>query len=244
MTRYLIDTHTHTVASGHAYNTIDEMSRYAAAQGLAALGITEHAPKMPGSCQLFYFTNLKSVPRQKFGIRRYMGCEANITDYAGKLDLPGKVLAQMDIVIASFHLPCIKPGGIQENTQALLGVMDNPAVHIIGHPDDQRYPVDMEQVVLAAKKKKKLLELNNASLKPTGPREGARENDLKMLALCKKHEVCIALGSDAHVEEDIANFSLCEELLKEVDFPDRLIANLDLELMGFFLAPIETLPLR
>ena len=44
------DLHTHTIASGHAYNTIREMARAAADKGLKALGITEHAlPSSPGS---------------------------------------------------------------------------------------------------------------------------------------------------------------------------------------------------
>ena len=47
--RFTLDTHTHTIASGHAYNTIDEMAVYAAGQGVTHLAITDHAPKMPGS---------------------------------------------------------------------------------------------------------------------------------------------------------------------------------------------------
>ena len=31
--KYTIDTHTHTLVSGHAYNTIDEMAAYAAGIG-------------------------------------------------------------------------------------------------------------------------------------------------------------------------------------------------------------------
>ena len=51
--RDILDVHTHTIASGHAYNTIYEMARAAAEKGLELLGITEHAPTMPGTCQLF-----------------------------------------------------------------------------------------------------------------------------------------------------------------------------------------------
>ena len=43
----ILDTHTHTIASGHAYNTINEMVRSAADKGLKLLGITDHAPMMP-----------------------------------------------------------------------------------------------------------------------------------------------------------------------------------------------------
>lgn len=51
--KYLIDTHTHTIASGHAYNTIDEMTRYAGSIGLLNLAITEHAPQMPEAAACF-----------------------------------------------------------------------------------------------------------------------------------------------------------------------------------------------
>ena len=43
----VLDLHTHTVASGHAYCTIHEMAAAAAGKGLEILGITEHAPAMP-----------------------------------------------------------------------------------------------------------------------------------------------------------------------------------------------------
>ena len=51
-----IDTHSHTLVSGHAYNTIREMAQMAAEKGLKGLAITEHAPEMPGSTHLFYFS--------------------------------------------------------------------------------------------------------------------------------------------------------------------------------------------
>lgn len=233
--KYLIDTHTHTIASGHAYNTIDEMTKYAAGIGAEALCITEHAPEMPGSCRLFYFGNLNIVPKEKYGVKRFMGCEANIMDYSGKIDLPVYGLKPCDIVIASLHIPCIKPGTMEENTKALIGAMDNEYVDIIGHPDDSRYPVDYELLVKAAKEKHKLLELNNTSLKPTGPRQGAHENDVRMLKLCKEMDVCISLGSDAHIEESICDFTEAVKVIEETDFPDRLIVNTDIDLLKSYL---------
>lgn len=78
---------------------------------------------------------------------------------------------------------------------------------------------------MQAKQNNKFLELNNTSLKPDGPRSGARENDLCMLKLCMEHGVMITLGSDAHVEEDICNFSVCGRAVKRSAFSDQLIAN-------------------
>ena len=40
--KILLDVHTHTVASGHAFSTLQEMVRTAADKGLQILGITEH----------------------------------------------------------------------------------------------------------------------------------------------------------------------------------------------------------
>ena len=40
----VLDIHTHTTASGHAYNTIYEMAQSASRKGLALLGISDHGP--------------------------------------------------------------------------------------------------------------------------------------------------------------------------------------------------------
>ena len=45
----IIDLHTHTLASMHAYSTIREMAAAAKEKGLALLGISDHAPAMPGT---------------------------------------------------------------------------------------------------------------------------------------------------------------------------------------------------
>lgn len=184
--RFTLDTHTHTIASGHAYNTIDEMAVYAAGHGVTHLAITDHAPKMPGSAGVLYFSNMGIIPRKKYGVNIYMGCEVNIMDYDGRIDLSEYGLKGCDVVIASLHIPCIKPGSIEQNTKALINAMDNPYVNIIGHPDDSRYPVDYEQLVRAAGEKHVLLELNNTSLSPTGPRQGAYDNDVTCLSFAKK----------------------------------------------------------
>ena len=51
-----LDVHTHTIASGHAFSTLQEMAQAAAGKGLKLLGITEHSPGVPGSCNPIYFT--------------------------------------------------------------------------------------------------------------------------------------------------------------------------------------------
>ena len=60
---------------------------------------------------------------------------------------------------------------------------------------------------------------------PRGFRIQAYENDIQILKLCVKYGVEIMLGSDAHREEDVGDFTRTEKILKEVDFPEELIVN-------------------
>ena len=227
--KYLLDSHTHTIASGHAYNTILEMAAAAAEKGLELLAITEHAVAMPGTTGLFYFMNLKTLPRKMNGITVLFGTELNIMDYTGKVDLEENVLRQMDVCIASLHTPCIRPGTAMQNTQALLGAMENPYVNIIGHPDDGRYPIDYDTLAAAAREHHVLLELNSHSLEPGSFREGAWENDRQMLEACKKYQTSIILNSDAHWCGQIGEFEISRKLLEEVSFPEQLIVNTDVD---------------
>ena len=44
----ILDLHTHTIVSGHAYNSLYEMVRSAADKGLTLYGCSDHTPAMPG----------------------------------------------------------------------------------------------------------------------------------------------------------------------------------------------------
>ena len=183
--KIVLDTHAHTIVSGHAYNTIREMAQMAKEKGLEAFALTEHAPQMPGTCHEFYFQNLHIVPREMYGVRLFMGVELNIMNEKGEVVLPESTLCQMDIAIASIHGPCYKGERTEEAiTAAYLAAMENPLIHIIGHPDDGRYEVDYEALVQGAKEYGKILEVNNHSLVPNSFRQNARENDVKMMKFC------------------------------------------------------------
>ena len=229
--KFVLDTHTHTFASGHSYSTIREMAHAASEKGLQLLGITEHSPKMPGSCHEFYFQNLKVVDRQMCGVELLLGAELNILDSDGRVDLPDQLLSKLDITIASLHIPCMTPGTKEENTRAYINAIKNPLINIIGHPDDRRYPVDYKELVLAAKEYHTLIELNNSSLTEGGARTNARPLDIEILGLCKEYEVPVVVGSDAHIDHAVGNHDKAEALLREVEFPESLIVNQDVDFL-------------
>lgn len=232
----IADTHAHTLVSGHAYSTIREMAAAAAERGMQALALTEHAPEMPGTCGLYYFQNLKVVPRKMSGIRMLFGAELNIMDPEGRVDLPETVIKGLDLVIASIHLPCFGDGFSEEEvTKAYVETMKKGYVNIIGHPDDGRYPIHYETLVKTAKETHTLLELNNSSLHPKSFRKNARENMLTMLDLCRQYGVSVTTGSDAHVDVDAGNFCRVQELLDFCSFPEELVVTTDLKKLEPFL---------
>lgn len=226
----LLDLHTHTIASGHAYNTLYEMVQAAADAGLSLFGSTDHTPALPGGTHEYYFINFKVIPRQLFGIHLLMGAELNIMDSYGTVDLPERILKRLDYTVASIHEPCYwKYRTVKDNTNAYLNVMKNPFVTIIGHPDDSRFPVDYETLVPAAKEHHVLLEVNNSSLGPQATRQNADQNYRIMLELCRKYRTPVIVNSDAHCAVDAGNHRHAIALLEELEFPEELIVNTSLE---------------
>lgn len=221
----LLDVHTHTVASGHAYSSLQEMAQAAASRGLQILGVTEHGPSIEGTCPLLYFKNMHCIPRQMYGVRLLMGCEMNILDTEGHLDIPENYMQHLDIRIAGIHIMCWKGGTKAQNTEGMEAVIRNPYVHIISHPGDGTADLDFEPLVLASKEAHTLLEINNHSLSPKRSKLSAKANNLEILRLCKKHNVPLILGSDAHISFQIADYSRVMPLVEEVGFPPELIMN-------------------
>ena len=105
-----LDVHTHTIASGHAFSTLQEMAQAAADKGLKVLGITEHSPGVPGTCHPIYFRNLHVVPRRMYGVELLLGAEINILDGKGNLDLDEDYMKMLDIRIAGIHSLCYEYG--------------------------------------------------------------------------------------------------------------------------------------
>ena len=223
---YLADLHTHTVASGHAHNSIREMVDAARSKGITLFGITDHAVTMPGTCDEEYFRSLKNINRNIYeDIEVCLGVELNIIDITGRVDMSVEDLWEMEVTIASIHNTIgYTAGSKEQNTGAVIGAMKNPLINIIGHPDDGRVPLDYEAVVKASKEYGTLLELNNNSM-ASGFRENARENDAIMLSYCKKYGVPVVIGSDAHAVSVVARHDSAMELLKEIGFDQELVLN-------------------
>ena len=233
-----LDMHTHTLASGHAYSTIQEMARAGAEKGLKLLGITEHTSGIPSTCDPIYFRNLHVVPREMYGVDLMLGAEINILDAKGNMDADEALMKRLDIRIAGIHLLCYEHGTKEENTFGMIQAIRHPYIQIISHPGDGTAELDFEPIVQASKECGTLLEINNSSLKPARGKQDARVNNLEILRLCKQYEVPVILGSDAHISFDIANYQYVYELLQETEFPEALIVNRSVEVFRNYLKKI------
>lgn len=235
MTSYEFDVHTHTIASGHGSSaTMTDMAKAAQAAGLKMIGISDHGPKTLGGGRVSYFRSLAFAQPKRLGVRMLYGAEANILNIEGKLDLEDSILEKLDYVIASIHRPVFKCGTEAENTTAYIHAMENPYVNIIGHCDDQKFPVDYFALFQAAMKNHVLLEINNSSLSPDGYRGDTRYADLILLNLSKHFNYPVLFSSDSHGTKHVGDFRYAEELAKLAEVPDDLILNYSVrKFMGF-----------
>ncbi|QNB46871.1 PHP domain-containing protein [Thermanaerosceptrum fracticalcis] len=229
------DLHTHSVASGHAYSTIQEIITAARENGLKLVAITDHGPAMPGAPHSYHFSNLRIIPTSYNGVEVLRGVEANIMDYEGNLDLAAKYLRKLDIVLAGFHQDCLEPGSVEDNTRTMIKAMQNPLVDIIVHPGNPSFAIDAEKVVQASLELGIPLEINNSSLAPTASRQGSLHNCKEIARLAARYGSFISLGSDAHWAPLVGKFPEAYNLIREAGIREEKVLNTSLDLIKKFL---------
>lgn len=228
------DMHMHSILSGHAFGTIRELAAVAAERNLKIMGVTEHGPGIPGTCDEIYFRNFCDAPRVLYGVEMLYGAEVNVLT-GGKLFLDRRHLDCLDYAIAGIHRQCYDDEGPVGNTDNIIGCMADPKVKFISHPDSDKFPMDYKALVQGAKEYGCALELNNSSLRKPDLRPGCYDNYRVMLPLCIEYGVNIIVNTDSHDPHTVGDFTLAMELIREVGMPDHLILNNDLEKLKNFL---------
>ena len=149
----------------------------------------------------------------------YPGMHFKCVPSVTRLVRMGEYIARaVDETLAEFDLN-------RGEAEVLFALVRNPHIDIISHPGDGTALLNFEPIVLASKEYDTLLEINNSSLNPVRNKSAARRNNLEILRLCKKYEVPVILGSDAHISFDIARYDRLYDLLREAEFPEALVMN-------------------
>lgn len=227
-----IDTHTHSVASGHAYSTVLELAREARENRLEGFVLTDHGTSMKGAPYYYHFGNMKVIPRILDGVRFFTGVEANIISFDGAIDMPERYCRGLDFILAGFHEICLEPGTVEENTRAAVRVMENPYVDAVSHPGNPVFPIDIEAFVEAAAVNRRPVELNDSSFRV---RKGSAERCEEIALACRERGVRVVCGSDAHIAFDIGRFDNVTALLERIGMPERLVVNASLESFAAYL---------
>ncbi len=221
--KLVLDTHMHTLASGHAYSTLAEYVDEAKKKGFELIAQTDHGPAMPGGPHVFHIMNQRVIPDVIDGVRVLKGVEVNIIDFEGNLDIEDRNLETLDLVLASLHDVCMEPGDREQNTRALIGAMKNKNVDVIGHSGNPAFPIDIDAFLKAAKEYDIMVEINNSSFGKS--RVGSRENCECIAKKAKEYGVKLIAGSDAHVRFDLGNFNYAMEVFEKYEIPEALIMN-------------------
>lgn len=222
----LIDIHTHTIASGHAFSTVLENIHEASNKGLKYYGISDHAPKIPGGPHSIYFRNLKVIPDIIENVRVLKGVELNILDENCSVDLNEKTIAGLDYSIASIHGPCfISNSSYDDVTNAYLKACDNKYITIIGHMENGYYMCDYDRICEYATKTNTLIELNNSSLVPGSSRLDSHIHMPELLRSCMKYHTHVIINSDAHIALDVGSDDLVMKMLNDNHFDMDLVVN-------------------
>ena len=223
---FVADLHTHTLFSGHAFNTATEMINQAQKLGLKCIAITDHGPAMPDSGHMWHFMNKGQLPKKIGDMIVLFGAEADVMDIEGNVDITPWYIENLDWVIASIHKDIIPQLSFDEATQLWLNVAKNPYIDMIGHCEQVEHAFDYEKVipVFAANNKVVELNVNSAVVRPSG-----QKNMLEIAKLCKKYGCKVSVNSDAHSIYKLGETGNVPAMLKEIDFPEELVINTSYE---------------
>jgi DNA polymerase (family 10) len=202
------DLHVHSKWSDGT-SSIEEIAKAAQKKGYQYVALCDHSQSLRiahGLDETRLLKQIEEIDRinEKLkGFQILKGTEVDIlTD--GKIDHPDKVLQKLDYVVAAVH-----SGFKQEKekmTKRIVRALENPLVHCLAHPTGRLlgarapYEVDIEEVMEAAKKYGKVLEINATF-------ERLDLDDIHCMK-AKEMGIRMAIGTDSHHPDQLWMMSL------------------------------------
>jgi DNA polymerase (family 10) len=162
------DFHVHTDMSD-GNTTMEAMAEAARQKGYQYMAVTDHSESLTIANGLSperlreNIAKARRISEEMAPFRVLIGTEVEI-DENGKLDYPGEVLKELDLVVGSVHSRFKMTE--MEMTNRIISAMSNDNLTILAHPTGRKigqreqYQVDIELVMDAAKEKGVFLEIN------------------------------------------------------------------------------------
>jgi DNA polymerase (family 10) len=192
------DFHVHSKWSDGT-SSIEEIAHAAQKRGYQYVAICDHSQSLKiahGLDESRLINQIEEIDRINETLKGFQilkGTEVDILG-DGRLDLPEKVLKKLDLVVASVHSGFKQDRG--KMTKRIVRALENPFVRILGHPSGRLlgardpYEVEMDEVMEAAKKYGKVLEINAYF-------ERLDLDDIHCRK-AKEKGVQVAIGTDSH----------------------------------------------
>jgi len=207
------------------------------------LAITDHGPKnirtgVAGPDTFFVIKDEVAGLAERFpAVKVLVGAEAAVTGRDGRLELPMRVIDQLDLLIAGLH-PYNLPDSLGDalhftlpnllvrlnrsvwakmrntNTKALLGTVHRYPVNIVSHPG-LMMPVELEELAKACAARETCLEVNT----------GHNYNKEEIVHAAARWGAKLAVNSDAHYPATVGNLDEGATLLERLDFPAEMVIN-------------------
>lgn len=200
-TRLVGDLQMHTRHSDGS-GTIREMAEAAEARGYGYIGITDHSKglKIAGGIDERRLRRQgveiekvnRTLARRSARLTVLKSIEMNLSP-RGEGDMDRVALAQLDLVLGSFHSVLrVK----HDQTERYLAAIRNPNIQILGHPRGRIYnyrlglTADWSRVFATAAKREKAVEIDCYP--------DRQDLNVALLKIARKEGVRISLGTDAH----------------------------------------------
>ena len=192
------DLHAHTAASD-GRQSLEDVAEAGDARGYEYIVVTDHSSRVSPEALARQQADIEQVNR-RHACQLLAGSEVDIRS-DGTLGYPNRVLAGLDLVIASVHSGFSQ--GEDVLTRRVLTAMENEHVDVIGHPTGRllgrrpAYAVDLVRVIEHAAVTGTALEINASPLRL----------DLEDIYVwrAKKQGVKLAAGTDAHRTSEFSN---------------------------------------
>ena len=235
--KILADYHTHTIYS-HGKGTIEDNVKVAISKGIETLGISDHSyghlTYGVKRDDIFKMREEIDILNEKYKnkIKILLGVESNILDDKGNIDYDDKIGDVLDYVMAGYHFGS-KPTNVKAlinhannyvfktekakeyNTLGIINAMKNNNIFVITHPGD-KVDIYIEEVAKVAKETNTKLEINSSH-------RFLNANQLRQIEHIGNTFI---VGSDAHVPQNVGNFNLALNTIKEAKIDLSLIENI------------------
>ena len=221
----LTDLHTHTVASGHAFCTVNELVGRANSLGLEAIAITDHGPGLPDGPHIYHFSNQERFYNIPGNCVVLTGVEEDLAGPNGEVFLPENLLAKLEIVLLGLHP---YPNGWANTNpkniviKSLLNAMDNPLIKGITHPVNNWFDFSKEEMKTLVKhsvQTQTAVELNLSKI------IGLENKLFEFLELVGEFSAPLMINSDAHILHELGDFSNLALFSDKINFNNVINLN-------------------